>query len=102
MWLFSPMRMTEPLPKCLSIWLVAISRALSRSTAGFPSVDAGAFDVVARRLVDEASPYGGGVTITSAVQSITLLKFQDGSSERTFGQGPTAPPTTLRLLPWRA
>ena len=58
--LFSPMRITAPLPKVFSIWLIAMSRALlssdlSRSTTG------------SLLLVgsDGNPPYEGGVTIRS-------------------------------------
>ena len=35
---FSPMRMTDPLPNCFSIWLRAMSSALSRSIFPFASL----------------------------------------------------------------
>src|SRR5215213_6786598 len=64
----SPMRMIEPLPYCFSIWLIAISRALSRSTAELPSLAV---------RVWTAPPYGGGVTVTP-------VELHDCSCERAF------------------
>ena len=64
---FSPIRMIDPLPNCLSIWDSAMSSALSRSLLIVFSlllrwISGGVFGPTVSVPDVCRSPYGGGVT----------------------------------------